>query len=170
MHKLYFLIGSSGSGKSTAAESIKSMNIPGLTTLDSDSVKIPSVAEMIEMYGSTEAWQRENTIKWTKDIKEKYLETSNVLFDVQSRPSFIDEACSLSGIDSYQIILIDCADDERKRRLIEERGQPELANDQMMDWARYLRENCHGTNCQIIDTTYIEKEESLKKLLSIITK
>ena len=55
----------------------------------------------------------------------------------QTRPYFIDEACIIHAIESYRIILIDCSKDVRTKRLAQ-RGQPELANEQMMEWGRYL--------------------------------
>jgi dephospho-CoA kinase len=166
MKKLFFLIGSSGSGKTTAAELFRSMETPGIIMCASDSVGVPSKEEMIKEFGSQSEWQRNNTLKWVKKIKDEYLEKYNVLFDTQSRPSFIQEACKESNVQDYSIILIDCSDEERTRRLIE-RNSPHLVNFQMMDWARYLRENCIGENCQIIDNTNLSKEETVEKLLGI---
>lgn len=168
MNIIFFLIGSSGSGKTTVAESIEAMKIAGLVVLRSDSVKVPTSEEMIKEHGSMSEWQRVNTIKWVKEIKEKYLESTKVLFDTQSRPTFIKEACENNHVQNYEIILIDCSDEERKRRLIEGRQSPELASDRMMDWARYLRENCIGDNCQIIDNTNFTPTESTDKVLEII--
>ena len=168
MNKIFFLIGSSGSGKTTVAKIIESQKVPNIMVLYSDSVKPPTFDEMVKEYGSTEEWQKNNTKKWVKEIKEKYLINNNVLFDIQSRPSFIEEACKNNGLLDYKIILFDCSDEERKRRLIESRNQPELATDRMMDWARYLREKCTGGNCQIIDNTNMTTGENTKILLNIV--
>ncbi len=168
MKKLFFLIGSSGSGKTTAAKTIEGMNLSDLVVRYSDSIKVPSTEEMIEKHGSQEEWQRQNTIMWVKKIKESHLDKEDVLFDIQSRPAFIDEACTKNAISTYEVILFDCSDDERKHRLINERKQPELANNQMMDWARYLRERCIGKNHTILDNTNYTPEESLKKLMEIM--
>lgn len=168
MKKLFFLIGSSGSGKTTAAKSVEEMSLPGLAVCYSDSIKVPSTEEMIKEFGSQEEWQRQNTNTWVKKIKDTYLDNSNVIFDVQSRPSFIDEACANNGVTSYKIILFDCSDEERRRRLVGGRNQPELANEQMMDWARYLREWCVGENCVVIDNTSHIPEQSLRALLGFI--
>jgi hypothetical protein len=123
---------------------------------------------MVKEFGSTEAWQRNNTIKWVKEIGEKYLKGNNILFDIQSRPSFIDEACKNIGVLDYKIILFDCSDEERKRRLTEERNQPHLATDRMMDWARYLREACVAKNCEVIDNTNMTINQNTDILLRII--
>jgi len=168
MNKLVFLIGSSGSGKTTVAKSIENKKISNLVVLYSDNGSVPSIETMVKEYGSTEEWQRLNTAKWVKEIKDTYLENNNVLFDIQSRPSFIDEVCKSNNISNYKIVLFDCTDEERKRRLVEARNQPELATDRMMDWARYLREKCIGENCQIIDNTNMTVEENINRLLGII--
>lgn len=168
MNKIFFLIGSSGSGKTTVAKLIEAKKIPNIMVLYSDSIKPPTLDEMVKEYGSTEEWQRKNTIKWVKEIKEKYLEKNNILFDIQSRPSFINEACKNNELSDYKIVLFDCSNEERKKRLTEGRNQPDLATDRMMDWARYLREKCTGDNCQIIDNTNMTIEENTKILLNII--
>ena len=168
MKKLFFLIGSSGSGKTTAANSIEKMNLSNFVVQYSDSIKVPSTADMIKEYGSQEEWQRHNTIRWVKKIKEELLVKNDVLLDIQSRPAFIDEACEKNNIDSYTIVLFDCSNEERKRRLIIERKQPELATDQMMDWARYLRERCVGKNHIILDNTTYTPKQSLERLLEIM--
>jgi adenylate kinase family enzyme len=170
MKKLFFLIGSSGSGKTTATKAIEVMNLSDLQVCYSDSIKVPSMDEMVKQYGSQEEWQRQNTIWWVTKIKKEYLSKKDVLFDIQSRPPFIDEACIQNSISSYEVILFDCSDEERKRRLIIERKQPELANDQMMDWARYLRERCVGKNHTILDNTNLLPEQGLKRLLKIMGK
>lgn len=168
MKKLFFLIGSSGSGKTTATRAIEAMGLADFQVCYSDSVKVPSTEEMIREHGSQEEWQKQNTIQWVSRIKKEFLPTVDVLFDIQSRPSFIDEACTKNGIDFYEIILFDCSDEERKRRLIIKRKQPELANDQMMSWAAYLRQQCSGKNHTILDNTNLEPQQTLKKLLEIM--
>ena len=167
MKKFFFLIGSSGSGKTTVAKSIEAMNLPDFVMHYSDSEPAPSVEEMIKEYGSTDEWQKACTNRWVKRIRNEYLTDKDVLFDTQSRPSFIDEACESNGILNYEIILLDCSDEERKKRLIS-RNQPELANQQMMDWAKYLRERCVGKNHIIVDNTDFTPKQTLRKMLDIL--
>lgn len=143
------------------------MNLENFVMCYSDSLPVPSVDDMVRDFGSQEEWQRANTIKWVEKIKKEYLEDNDVLFDTQSRPAFIEEACEKNGIESYQIVLFDCADEERKRRLVS-RGQPELAHEDMMNWAKYLRDRCIGDRCVIIDNTNYEPSQSLSELLAIM--
>ncbi len=53
------------------------------------------------------------------------------------------------------MILMDCDDETRTRRLTQERGQPELANPRMMDWARFLRREAHEAGCEVLDTARV---------------
>ncbi len=71
------------------------------------------------------------------------------------------------GIKTYSVILLDCSDEERKRRL-SDRGQKELADENMMDWARYLRSVCKEIKYQIIDNTILEPNATISQLLEII--
>ena len=168
MKKLFFLIGASGAGKTTAAESFKALNLSDFVVCSSDSLSVPSVEDMIKECGSQDEWQKASNIRWVKKIKEEYLEDKNVLLDTQSRPAFIDEACLKNGVSDYTVILFDCSDEERKRRLIEERNQPDLANPQMMDWAKYLRDRCVGKNYAVLDNTHITSKQGFERLLKII--
>jgi dephospho-CoA kinase len=168
MKKLFFLIGASGAGKTTAAQSFEALNLFDFVVCSSDSLPVPSTDEMIKQYGSQEEWQRASNIRWVKKIKEEYLENKNVLLDTQSRPSFIDEACLKNGISDYKVILFDCSDEERKRRLVYERNQPDLANEQMMNWANYLRERCVGENYTVLDNSVFTPQQSFDKLVEIL--
>src|SRR6185369_13973279 len=121
---------------------------------------VPPVDEMIREYGSQEEWQRAHTISWVGQMKERFLPDNDILFDMQTRPLFIEEACKKSGISSYEIILFDCSDEERKRRLIV-RGQPELAHADMMNWAKHLREKCIEGGHPIIENSGLTPAQSL---------
>jgi type II secretory pathway predicted ATPase ExeA len=136
MHTAYFVIGASGSGKTSAVRELESASQLGLKTFFFDSIGVPSEQERIERWGSGGGWQRAMTIEWVNRMRRE-LANSNVMSDGQTRPSFIAEACEMNEVGCYKLILIHCSDDVRRARLLQ-RGQPELANDQMMEWARYL--------------------------------
>lgn len=133
---MYFVIGASGSGKTSAVPGLERANHAGLKTFFFDSIGVPSEQERIERWGSGEGWQRAMTIEWVRKMRSE-LAKSNVVLDGSTRPSFIAEACKIHDVKTYKVILIHCSDDVRRDRLLQ-RGQPELANAQMMEWARYL--------------------------------
>ena len=151
-HRITFLIGASGVGKTTVAQRFEAAQLAQLQVCYFDRIGVPDVSDMIREYGSGEEWQRVKTREWVAAIKDRYLATNDVLLDGQTRPSFIEETCRVCKISMFDILLLDCTDDVRRARLAA-RGQPELATEQMMDWARYLRSECHRRNLPIVDTT-----------------
>jgi len=167
MNKIYFVIGSSGGGKTTAVKSIQEINPDSFQYCYFDSIGVPSPEEMIKKFGSGDNWQKTNTNYWVKKMKEESLNTKPAILDGQTRPLFIDEACKEHGITLYDVILFDCTDGVRKQRLVD-RGHPELANDQMMNWAKYLREESLSRKYKVIDTTNLTKEESRDALFNLI--
>jgi hypothetical protein len=46
-----------------------------------------------------------------------------------------------------------------------ERGQPELANADMMSWATYLRDEALTQSCEILDTSRLSIEQSAVRVL-----
>ena len=109
---------------------------------------------------------KSNTKKWVKKMGES-LTTKPAILDGQTRPSFIEEACKENGVKSYEVILFDCNDEVRNQRLVN-RGHPELANDRMTNWAKYLREESLSRNYKIVDNTNLTEEESKEMLLKIL--
>jgi hypothetical protein len=76
-----------------------------------------------------------------------------VLFEGQMRLSFVVEAAATAGITDYSLILVDCDDATRTRRLTVDRRNPDLADTTMMNWANYLRGEARELRCTILDTT-----------------
>ena len=165
LKKIYFIIGASGAGKTTAVKRIEETNPNDFQYCYFDSIGVPKEEEMIEKFGSGENWQKINTQNWIKKMKES-LTTKPAILDGQTRPSFIEEACKQNDIVSFEVILFDCTDEVRKQRLIS-RGHSDLANDKMMNWAKYLREESLTRNYKIIDNTNLTEEESKQALLKI---
>lgn len=163
MNKLIFIIGASGAGKTTAVNALEKVYLPNYQILYFDSIGVPSLAEMNAKYNGPEEWQRIKTAEWVKMIKKTYLPNKHVILDGQTRPKFIEDACVENEISAYEVILFDCSDEERTKRLID-RGQSELANQDMMKWARYLRLESQMRAHQIIDNTHLTCEETLNHL------
>ena len=159
-HKIYFIIGASGSGKTTTLKQFEKVLPKHCILIHFDSIGVPPFEEMEKEYGSIEEWQRIKTIDWVKKISEENLSSSNVIFDAQIRPSFIKEACDLYGV-SYEILLFDCSDTERKKRLIS-RSHPELADENMMNWAAFLRKECQKHCHKIINNSHINTDQTLQ--------
>lgn len=158
MNKLYFLIGASGVGKTTAASFLENTRKDIKFVYPDKESRIPSKEEMIKLFGSVENWQKHKTVERVKRIKDEFLNDQPVLIDTQSRFEFINNACKENRVDSFQVILFDCEDSTRNNRLIK-RGQAHLINQDMDNWAKFLREDCNKNNCTIINTTNLTVAE-----------
>ncbi len=166
MNKLYFITGASGSGKTTAAKDLEK-ELPEVVFCYFDSIGVPTKDQMQGKYGSGENWQKATTFFWVKQIKNKYLAEKPAVLDGQMRLSYIEDACIKEGVNNYEIILFDCSDEERKRRLTE-RGHPELANEEMMSWAKYLRQEAKAAKSTVVDTTKLSRQENIQKLKALL--
>ena len=163
MKKLFFILGASGSGKTTNVKRIEIKYPDKYHFCYFDWPRVPSLDEVKEKYGNWEAWGIKRTNEWIKRIKENYIENKVTIFDVHTQPINIENACKEFGITDFVVILLDCSDSERKKRLTE-RGQPKLINDSLLTWAQFLREEGVKKNYIIIDNTELTPEEGFKKI------
>jgi dephospho-CoA kinase len=168
MPRLVVLTGASGSGKTTMASAIAARAAAGIEVLRFDSIGIPPIEEMIADYGSGEAWQRAKTIEWMKQIAGVLTTGVRVIFEGQMRVSFIEEAIASAGIRDFRIILVDCDDESRRRRLVVDRAQPELANPTMTLWAQYLRNEAVRGGYEILDTSRLTNEACVERVLRLL--
>lgn len=168
MNQLYFIIGSSGAGKTTVVKNLEKVDT-NFNFFYFDSVGVPSPEEMNEKYGSGENWQKEITKYWVNEIKSKYLESKSCILDGQIRPSFIKEACELYDVGNYKVILFDCEDDVREKRLVG-RGHPELVNKDMRNWSKLLKEETISMGYLVVDTSQKSLQEVQDELVGILNK
>jgi adenylate kinase family enzyme len=168
MNKIYFITGASGAGKTTTAKNLENSKLLDASFYYFDrSHKIPTREEMEKEFGSQENWQLKTTSTWVNEIKNEILSEKSAILDRQTRLSYIKKVCEEDKIDNYEIILFDCEDSVREERLIK-RGHPELANSDMRNWAKSLRNEALEYGAKIIDTTNVTPEESMQKLLNIL--
>jgi dephospho-CoA kinase len=171
MGSLVILTGASASGKTTLARAIQQKHRSHCEVLSFDSIGVPSNEEM-KAFGSGHqpggAWQRAMTIQWMKRIVALLRAGAPVLFEGQMRIAFIQEALAMVGIDSSHVLLVDCDDVTRADRLRTERRQPQLANNDMMAWARYLRAEAMQAGCDVMDTGVMPIEECRAHIESLL--
>ncbi len=165
---LVVLTGASGAGKTAIALQCEKLGLLGVTVFRFDNMDVPS-PEVMETYGTGHqpggAWQRAMTFARLERIAPVLGAGTNVLFEGQMRIAFIKEALATSGIESARIVLVDCEDEVRIARLTQDRNQPELADANMMNWARYLREEAVREGCEILDTSSLSLKESVARVL-----
>lgn len=158
---LVVLIGASGSGKTTIAAEIERRFAGTVEVFFFDHIGVPPVAAMIAEFGSGEAWQAAKTTEWLMRLAKLDCPDRRLLFEGQTRLSLLEEGARAAGGLAYRPVLVDCDDATRTRRLIGERQQPELANADMMTWARYLRREARKAGCPILDTSQASLDESV---------
>jgi hypothetical protein len=167
---LVILTGASGAGKTTLATGIRNLHLAKCNVLFFDSIGIPGAAAL-DAFGTEHqpggAWQRQATMQWMDRIAGMLCVGESVLFEGQMRISFIREAIAASNITNARILLIDCDDDYRISRLTD-RGQPQLATRDMMNWSRYLREEALRTSSEILNTGALSFGECLERLRSYL--
>ena len=160
------LIGASGSGKTTIARAIEQRYAGEVEVFYFDRIGVPSEERMIAEYGSGEGWQRAKTLEWMARLAPLSRSRRRLLFEGQTRLSLLAEAAAAAGGPAYRPILVDCDDDTRSRRLELERQQPQLANEHMMNWARYLRREAGKYGCEILDTSKLPLERCISHVMS----
>lgn len=168
---LILLTAASGAGKTTIALAIEKLR-PEIGVFRSDAViGVPTPDELEAKYGpgpdAGPAWQREMTFQWIERLAPIVQSGQTVLLDFQTRIAFLQEALAHHSLPDAQIVLIECDDATRAHRLTHHRGQPELANDQMSSWSRYLHQEAKEAGCLIIDTTSLTIEETLERILTV---
>jgi GrpB-like predicted nucleotidyltransferase (UPF0157 family) len=163
MKKLIIFTGASGSGKSVVLDALKEKysNLP-IKFLSFDSAEIPSPEQMESEEGSVEDWQLKRTYDWLLRIKTDYLSDTHVLFEGQMRVSFLKEALENLGISHSHLLLLDCSDSVRAKRLKIERNQADLLYERTMIWAEFLREEAQEEVVCTIDTTDLTCEQMVE--------
>lgn len=84
------------------------------------------------------------------------------------RIAFVMEALAENQISSAHVILLDCDDNTRAHRLRIHRSQPDLANRDMMNWARYLREEADAADVKILDTGRLPIAECVRVIVDCL--
>jgi thymidylate kinase len=160
------LIGASGAGKTTIARALAQRHTDEIAVFYFDSIGVPSVDQMIAECGSGEEWQRVKTIEWMAKLAPRTRSGSGLLFEGQTRLSFLAQGAKAAGRLPYWPVLVDCDDETRSRRLSLERKQPELANENMMNWARYLRRAAQKSGCEILETSRLSLDQCVTRVMA----
>lgn len=157
---IYFITGASGAGKTTLVSELKAKygNRNTWAFEHFDSIGVPSTEEMTRQFGSPSDWQKAMTFEWAKRLISNYTDKEIIIFEGQVNLVFIKAAFEACNFFNYTAILIDCQPDVISARL-KLRGQPELDNEDMRNWFRFLRDQAIQSATPIIDTSKLTKEQ-----------
>ncbi len=136
---LILITGASGSGKTTFLQAL-AQQIPAqdVAMFHFDDAGVPSTQEMIKQYGSPESWQKATTESWLKKIS-KIADKKTVILEDSFNPNFAVNYAKQVGLTNYKLICLYTDRSVRDKRLIELRKQPELATDDMENFAQFLK-------------------------------
>lgn len=173
MNKLkcfYFITGASGAGKTTLVKGLEERykDKKNWEFFHFDSVGVPSAEEMKKQFGSGENWQRAMTHKWVEKILKEHTNKDYMFLEGQINIDFIREALKKHNLKNFKIVLLDCGEQEVVFRLERKRGQPELANQDMKNWAIFLRKQAQELGIPILDTTKLSQKETAERFEDIV--
>ncbi|MBV9181206.1 MAG: AAA family ATPase [Acidobacteria bacterium] len=172
MASFVVLTGASGAGKTTIARSMGDLGLPNCEVHFFDSIGVPSVERMYRDYGPGQepggTWQRTMTLEWMRRIRTILDRGTSVVFEGQMRIAFVKEALAENQIRSAHLFLLDCDDTTRRERLQMERAQADLANREMMNWARYLREEAYAADIRVLDTGRLTVAECVSVIVECL--
>ncbi len=162
------ITGAAGVGKTGVVKRLRNALEPkDYLFYNFDSIEKPPMAEMIKEYGSPIMWQKAKTLEWISRLVEEHGDKT-IVFEGQMNIDFILEGFKKKEFSDFKIVLLDCTDQEMRRRLIKEKKQPELANKNMSNLLVYLRNQATQKEIKIFDTTKYSKEDMLNRVLKFI--
>jgi GTPase SAR1 family protein len=172
LKNIFFITGASGVGKTSLVKGLKNKYSKNddWVFLHFDDIGVPVLEEMVKKFGSGENWQEEMTYKWIGKMLNEYQNKDVVIIEGQVNLKFIQDGFSQEGFSNYEIVLIDCNEEIMGRRLAYERNQPELLHEDMRNWLQYLRNQANDCDVNIIDTSNITKEDTMKSFKKILKK
>ena len=162
---ILFITGASGAGKTYLVEKMeKVISHIKLGYFKFDTIGVPSFEEMISKFGSCEKWQENATYQWVERFTKDSSIPQVVIFEGQYNLDFAIEACKKFGVENYRIVVVTVPDEVMTERLTQIRNQPELVNENMFNWSRFLRMQGEAKGALILDTSAISTNEAINCL------
>lgn len=159
--KIYFITGASGVGKTTLISRLKEKyKTRPWSFLHFDQIGVPPASVMKQEYGSPPAWQEAKAYEWIHKAIHT-VGSEKIFLEGQVNLKFIRSGFEKERFTNYTIILLDCNEEEMDKRLAHQRRQPELFNDDMRNWLKYLRNQANEFGAIRIDTTDLSEDETI---------
>jgi hypothetical protein len=149
---LLCITGASGAGKTTALAALRTtIDARVLPALFFDSLGVPPEAHMHAAWESPRGWQKAMTWFWVQAAKNVYRTHPLVVLEGSYDPQYAIAACSANRM-RHAVVLLHAEPPVLTQRL-SERGQPELATEDMASWARYLHETTPQLGGHVVDAS-----------------
>lgn len=163
-----FFTGASGSGKTFLTRAVEEkLNMREAYFAYFDEIGVPSHEEMLSQFGSYEKWQEQATYEWVERLGA--MTDKRLLFlEGQFDPEFALQACERHHLSNTLFLCAHTSRIIRERRLVELRRQPELANQDMQSWAKFLHDKTVGIGGEVIDTSPEDASKNIERILLII--
>ncbi|HWZ90280.1 MAG TPA: hypothetical protein VNW92_15560 [Polyangiaceae bacterium] len=158
--------GASGVGKTSAVLALAARSDPRVACFYFDSIGVPTPEAIERDFGGGERWQAHATDQWIARLVTEGSSTTVNVLDAQTRPSFVRAALARASHSRSQIVLLDCASEIRRARLVS-RGQSDLATSQMDLWAAYLRGQADALGLPVLETSRLSVAEVADALREI---
>jgi uridine kinase len=157
---IILITGASGSGKTTILKAIEQQLPENQISVNYfDDIGVPSSEAMIAQYGSCEKWQEAMTHKWIEKLaKITYKEF--IFLEGSFNPEFAKH---------YSLLICIHADIAiREERLITLRNQPELATQDMENFAQMLKNNTLKMGGIVIDSSMKKADIIAGEIIDLI--
>lgn len=129
--KLFFVTGTSGSGKSTIEASLQK-RFPKFTVKDFDSVGVPE--------GADENWRKKTTDYWVKEARKDIEKGTSVIIVGQIVPSEVLAAKSYDSSITVYFGFIKVSEEQTRNRL-QKRGWDHQLIENNVNWAKHLEKD-----------------------------
>ena len=160
--------GASGAGKTSTVKELAARGVPGVQCFHFDSAGVPAIEIMERNHGSAEQWQASMTNHWLARLAALGSDVRVAVLDAQTRPSTVFAAPGAGEAWRAHVILFDCSAGVRAERLRGPRGQPELVDARMDQWAAYLRHEADTLSLPVIDTSHLTVVEAADRLQALV--
>lgn len=161
------ITGSSGCGKTHLAKALAAaLDQTRSEVCYFDSNGVPSLNEMVKEFGSPQKWQEITTHRWLAHIAQ--VKKPLAILEGSFNPHFAIEGCLLSGLTTYCIVVLTCAEKIWEERLRGPRAQEDLITTDMRNWNRFLVEETVKLGGVVVDTSASNVTENILQITQLI--